>query len=351
MRSNLSLSMAAFLISAAILPASADEPDVSIVLGNRLPDEGGPAVADSPLKSPFGIDFDSQANMLIVELEGGRVHRLSAAGQFATIAGDGSKSYRGNGGPAAKATFNGMHNVAVTPNGDIYIADSWNHCIRKIDADSAIISTFAGTGEAGFGGDGGPADEATFDFIMCISLNTTNDAIYVADLKNRRIRMIDLKTNRVQTVAGNGEKGVPKDGADACKSPLVDPRAVAVDSQGVVYILERGGHALRTVTPDGEVRTVAGTGKRGFRDGPALEAQFGSPKHICVDDHDNVYIADDVNKAIRKYNPRERTVTTVVGRGHGKPALRLLHPHGVCIERGTLFVVDTGNHRILRVDL
>lgn len=329
----------------------AGEPEVSIVVGSLSQAEGGAANAVSPLKSPFGVDFDSQGNMLIAELEGGRVHRLSADRQFATIAGDGSKSYQGDGGPAAEATFNGMHNVAVTPNGDIYIADSWNHCIRKIDAESGIISTFAGTGEAGFSGDGGPADKAKFDFIMCISLTPANDAIYVADLKNRRIRKIDLKTNLVDTVAGNGEKGVPEDGADATKSPLVDPRAVAVDSHGVVYILERGGHALRAVTPDGKIQTVAGTGKNGYRDGSAMEAQFGSPKHVCVDDEDCVYIADDLNKAIRKFNPRTETVTTVVGRGHGKPCVELLHPHGVCFEDGALYVVDTGNDRIFRADL
>lgn len=186
---------------------------------------------------------------------------------------------------------------------------------------------------------------------MCISLNPANDALYVADLKNLRIRVIDLTTKLVHTIAGNGEKGVPEDGADARLSPLVDPRAVAVDSRGVVYILERAGHALRTVTPDGKILTVAGNGKNGYRDGPALEAQFASPKHLCVDDRQNVYIADDLNEAIRKYDPQTKTVTTVVGQGHGRPALKLLHPHGVCFERETLYVVDTGNDRILQVEL
>jgi DNA-binding beta-propeller fold protein YncE len=148
--------------------------------------------------------------MLIVELEGGRVHRLSAAGELAKIAGDGSKSYMGDGGPAVNATFNGMHNVAVTPAGDIYIADSWNHCIRKIDSGSGTIDTIAGTGEPGFSGDGGPATEARFDFIMCVSLNPTNDALYVADLKNRRIRVVDLQSGKVRTVAGTVKRAFPK---------------------------------------------------------------------------------------------------------------------------------------------
>ena len=111
------------------------------------------AGVDSPhrgkLTSPFGVDFDAAGNMYIVELGGGRVHTLDTRGRFTTIAGDGSKSFSGDGGPAQSATFNGMHNVAVTPAGDVYISDSWNHCIRRIDANTGIITTIAGTGEAG----------------------------------------------------------------------------------------------------------------------------------------------------------------------------------------------------------
>ena len=322
----------------------------SVVVGNLTPEEGGVANAKpSPLKSPFGLDFDAVGNMLIVELEGGRVHRRDAEGKFETIGGDGSRGYAGDGGVPAGATFNGMHNVAVTPPGDVFIADSWNHVIRKIDRRTGRITTFAGTGEAGFGGDGGAASEARFNYIMCISLNPSNDRIYVADLRNRRIRVVDLETELVSTVAGNGQKGVPENGDVAVDSPLVDPRAVAVDSKENVYILERGGQALRVVGPDGEIRTVVGkAGKAGYRDGPALAAQLKSPKHICIDSEDCVVIADDQNRLIRRYDPRTETVTTILG-GESVPRIRLSKPHGVCFDRGRLFVVDTGNDRILRV--
>ena len=345
------LTIAALLI--AWLPAGAMEPapEVTVVLGSLSPDEGGDAnAAKSPLKAPFGVDFDRAGNMIIVELTGSRVHRLAKDGGLATIAGDGSMAYGGDGGPAAMATFNGMHNLAITPSDDILIADSWNHCIRKIDAKSGLITTIAGTGEAGFSGDGGPAAKAKFDYVMCITLSPDAGRLHVADLKNRRIRVINMKTGIVDTVAGNGEKGVPADGAVARTSPLVDPRAVAADAEGTVYVLERGGHALRAVKPDGAIHTVAGTGQRGFRDGPALEAQLNSPKHICLDAAGNVYIADDANQAVRKYDPRSKTLTTVAGRGVGKPPVQLKNPHGVCIQNGTLYVVDMGNNRILRVD-
>lgn len=334
-----------------IRPLPDSDSQTSLVVGNRLPEEGGPENPQpSPLHSPFGIDFDSRGNMVIVELEGGRVHRLDTAGTLSQLAGDGSEGYTGDGGPASKAIFNGMHNVAITPKDDIYIADSWNHCIRKIDGKTGRIETFAGTGQAGYSGDGGPAREAAFDFLMCITLNSAGDQLYVADLKNLRIRAIDLNTGLIRLVAGNGQKGVPRDGDRATESPLVDPRAVTVDSQNNVYILERGGHALRRVSKDGLIETVAGTGVSGFVDGAALQSQLNSPKHVCVDLQDNVYIADDQNRAIRKFDPEKKTISTVLGRGLGTPWVQLKRPHGVCIEDGKLYVVDSGNNRILRVE-
>ena len=339
------------LLLAAVCAATAHAADeVEFVIGGLMAGEGGNwDPADSPLTSPFGVDFGPDGQMWIVELEGGRVHRLDADGKLHHAGGDGSKSYTGDGGPLARATFNGMHNCAVTPDGDLYIADSWNHCIRKVDAETGTISTVAGTGERGFSGDGGPATQATFDFVMCITLSPNNDLLHIADINNRRIRALDLKSGVVTTVAGNGERGVPADGTAAVESPLVDPRAVAQDSEGNVWILERSGHALRVVRPDGKIETVAGTGERGFADGPGRMAQFGAPKHLCIEDADNIYIADDANAAIRKFDPRTGEVTTILGQGHGDRRIRLKNPHGVTYERGWLYVVDMGNNRILRM--
>ncbi|MGD9856035.1 MAG: hypothetical protein AB7U20_13910 [Planctomycetaceae bacterium] len=352
MRNSFSSAVLGTIFAASAIASAQDrEPQVTVVVGNRLPSEGGEEDAPaSPLTSPFGVDFDSHGNMFIVELEGGRVHRLDANGGFRTIAGDGSVGYAGDGGPAARATFNAMHNVAVSNTDDVYIADSWNHCIRKIDAKTGRISTFAGTGEKGFGGDGGPADKATFDFVMCITFDPACEKLYIADINNRRIRVIDMQTYIVTTVAGNGEKGVPRDDAAAIDSPLIDPRAVTADADGNVYVLERGGHALRLVTPDGRIRTVAGTGQQGHRDGPALQAQFGAPKHLCLGENGVLYIADDQNHAVRKYDPHSNTVTTILGHAPGDRSTCLKNPHGVTWEAGTLYVVDMGHNRILRVE-
>jgi sugar lactone lactonase YvrE len=333
------------MLSTAAALTAADR-DVSLVYGSWNPGEGGAVVTrPNPLKQPFGVDFDAKGNMFIAELGGGRVLRLSTDNILTTIAGDGSKSYKGDGGPAKAGTFNGMHNVAVTPKGEVFVSDSWNFCVRKINT-KGIISTVVGTGKRGYGGDGGPLRKAAFTYTMCITMNANHDKVYIADIQNRRIRMADLKANKVTTIAGNGKRAVPNDGVKATDAPLVDPRAVAPDSKGNVYVLERGGHALRVVRPNGKIFTVAGTGKKGRRDGPSKQATLGAPKHICVDDADNVYIADEANDLIRKFNPRTGKVSTVLG--HGK--VKLDYPHGVTWEKGKLYVVDTGNNRILRIE-
>lgn len=333
-----------------LIPASGFAGEAEVVVGGLLKAEGGEFdLKNSSLTSPFGVDFGPAGEMWIVELEGGRVHRLEPSGQLIHAGGDGTVGYSGDGQLLRLATFNGMHNCAVTPNGDLYIADSWNHCVRKVDHQSGVISTIAGTGKKGSDGDGGPATSATFDFVMCITLSPAGDRLHIADLNNRRIRVVDLRTGMVSTVAGNGLKGVPSDGAKAVESPLVDPRAVAEDSEGNLWILERGGHALRVVRPDGTIQSVAGNGKAGYRDDRGVMAQFGSPKHLCLDDRGKLYIADDQNAAIRRFDPQTGEVTSVLGRGHGDPRIQLRNPHGVTWENGWLYVVDMGHNRILRI--
>jgi len=278
---------ALFALGQAAMAKQPNESKVTLIDGSWNPGEGGSVTTQPhPLNRPFGVDFDSKGRMWIVELEGGRVHR-SANGVRKQVGGDGSKSYRGDGGSLGQATFNGMHNLAIAPDDSVYIADSWNHCIRRIDA-KGHITTYAGSGKAGFSGDDGTAAKAQFNYIMCITLNPSGEKLHVADLKNRRIREIDLKSDKVLTIAGNGQRGIPKDGAKATEAPLVDPRAVCSDTAGNVYVLERGGHALRVVRPDGRIYTVAGNGEKGNSDGIGSAARFNGPKHICADPSGNI---------------------------------------------------------------
>jgi DNA-binding beta-propeller fold protein YncE len=254
-----------------------------------------------------------------------------------------------------------MHSLAVAPDGAIYLADTWNNRVRKIDAKTSTIHTIAGTGEKGFSGDGGPATMARFGGIYCVALDSPGRRLYLADLDNRRVRMIDLQTHRVTTVAGNGQKGVPPDGAEAVQAPLVDPRAVAVDAKSNLYILERGGHALRVVDAQGHIRTVVGTGKLGATGdgGDARKATLNGPKHLCIDPDGNVIIADTENHLIRKYLPAEGKIARVAGTGTkgaagvGGPPERveLNQPHGVHVDAaGVLYIADSSNHRILKIE-
>lgn len=348
------------LLLACLFASQASAAKIVLVAGGGTGGDGSPAT-QAKLDSPFGVEFDRDGNLIFVELTGHRVRRIDKRGIVTTLAGTGEKGLGGDGGPAATATFNGMHNLAISPDGGVFLADTWNNCVRRIDPQSGKITTVAGTGQKGFSGDGGPATKAEFGGIYCASLNPDATKLYLADLDNRRIRVVDLKTGIVTTVAGNGQKGAPADGSVATDSPLVDPRAVAVDKAGHVYVLERGGHALRVVSPDGAIRTVVGTGKAGLSGdgGDARQATLNGPKHLCVDHDGTVLIADTENHVVRRYNSATGRIDRVAGIGKrgtagvgGDPLqIEMNQPHGVFVHSdGTLYITDSSNHRILRIE-
>jgi sugar lactone lactonase YvrE len=330
-----------------------------LIAGNGKHEQNVPAT-EAKLNQPFGIGFDKAGNFYLVELAGQRVLKVDRKGVLTILAGNGKKGNAGDDGPARMATFNGMHSLAV---GDdiLYLTDTWNNRVRKIDLKTGSIAAFAGTGKKGYEGDGGPAARAHFGGIYCAALNPSGDRLYLADLDNRAIRAVDLKTGIVERVAGNGRKGVPRDGEDARTAPLIDPRAVAVDRKGNVYILERGGHALRVVDVTGKIRTVAGTGKSGNKGdgGDARKATLNSPKHLCIDRDDSVLIADSSNHVVRRYTPGDGKIVRVAGTGKkgqsgkgGAPLeVSLNEPHGVYVRAdGTLYIVDSMNHRVFRME-
>jgi hypothetical protein len=292
-------------------------------------------------------------------MKGQRVRAIDKAGAVRTLAGNGEKGAAGDGGPLAQATFNGMHHLTAGPDGALYIADTWNNRIRKIDAGLETIEAFAGAGTKGYSGDGGPAAKAEFGGVYCLALTPAADKMYVADLDNRRIRRIDMKSGVVDTVAGNGERGVPKEDAEARQAPLVDPRAVAADGKGNFYILERSGNALRVVNAAGRIRTLIGPGVTSCKDeqGKTPLALKG-PKHLCIDADGNVLIADTENHLIRKFLPGENKLVRVAGTGKpgakgldGSPLdAELNQPHGVFARPGgAIYLSDSTNNRVLKI--
>lgn len=344
-----------------LLTASARADRLVRVAGGGERDDHAPG-PETKLTAPFGVDFDRAGNLYLVEMQGGeRVRKMGADGVLHILAGTGEGGFAGDGGPARTAQFHGMHSLAALPNGDLFLADTWNNRVRRLDAATGLVTTLAGTGAKGFHGDGGPARDARFGGIYCVALDSARETLFLADLDNRRIRAVDLRNGRVRTVAGNGEKGIPRNGATATAAPLVDPRAVAVDRDGNLYVLEREGHALRVVGGDGLIRTVAGTGSKGNTgdDGPGTEATLSGPKHLSVDRDGSVLIADTDNHVVRRYTPRDGRIRRVAGCGRKGaagvpgPALEaeLDQPHGVAVgPGGRLYIVDSGNHRVLRLE-
>jgi hypothetical protein len=314
------------------------------------------------LAVPFGVAFDAAGNLYAPEFTKNCIWQLDPNGKTRVVVGTGKAGYAGDGGPALQAQINWEHNCIIAGE-TMYIADTGNFCVRKVDLKTGLISTVAGTGKKGNSGDGGPATQAACGGIYCVAIDAEQKHLYLCDLDNKRIRVVDLSTGIIATLAGNGKRGVPADGSAANESPLVDPRAVAVDSKRNVYILERGGNALRVVDAGGKIRTVAGTGKSGPPQAgavDALHATFGDPKHLCCDGDDNVIIADTASHVIRKYSPATGKVETIVGSKLGSApitpgtaplSVTLSQPHGVYVDaKGVLWIADSYNNRILRVD-
>ena len=311
----------------------------------RLVEKLGPKTG---INSPFGVAFDNKGNAYIAEYEGGRILKLDKKGKLQTFSGNGKKGYAGDGHTADKGMYSSMHNLAWASNNLLYISDTHNNLVRKINGNNNRLSTLAGTpNQKGFSGDNGPAEKAKLDTPISISLTPNEKTLLIADIRNRRIRAVDLNSGIIRTIAGNGKKGKPIDGKLTLEQPLMDPRAAVMDDKGNLFVLERNGHALRVIHPDGKIYTLAGTGKRGQRDGPALQASFNGPKHLCVDRQGRIIIADDNNHLIRLYDPKTKSVSTILG-GKAKPQTTLNRPHGVSIAPdGSLWVCDSWNNRVL----
>jgi sugar lactone lactonase YvrE len=307
--------------------------------------------AQRAMKEPFGVAFDREGNGYVVEHKGEVILRIDGKGMVSLFAGTGEVGNSGDGGRATQALMFDPHGIAITRDGAwMYVADTRNHTVRRIDRRNGIITTIAGTGQEGFSGDGGPATQAMFKGTFGIALAPDDRALYIADLGNKRVRKLDLRSGIVSTVAGNGQAGVPAEGALAKDSPLMDPRAVAVDSRHRVYVLERNGNALRVVESDGRIHTVIAPGM--------VTPDLKGPKHLCVDPQDRVVIADAENHLIRRYDPKSGATITIAGTGakgdtiDAKDPLRteLNRPHGVFVTgSGDLYIADSYNHRILRV--
>ncbi len=324
--------------------------------------DGGPAVK-ARLNQPFHCDLDGKGALFIADALNHCIRRVDLKkGTITTVAGSGKAGYTGDGGPATRATLNEPYAVVVGPEGELYIVDRKNACVRKVEARTGIITTVAGTGKKGYSGDGGPGNRA--------GLVEPNDCcldgrggLLIADVSDWRIRRLDLKTGILTTFAGTGRaRGRPArkdlgDGGPATRAVLYGARAVCVDGKRNTFVCEREGNAIRKIDDRGVISTLAGTGEAGYVDGPCARARFRGPKGVRCDRAGNVFVVDTENQSIRKIDVKKGLVATVAGgrrgsRGDGGDALKaaLDRPHGCVLDAaGVLYIADSENHRVRRV--
>jgi sugar lactone lactonase YvrE len=323
-----------------------------------LTGDGGAAIA-AQLGEPIGVAVDAQGNVYIADSANNRIRRIDATGTITTVAGSGCTQpcvpgFSGDGGPATSATLAGPAGVTIDNAGDLYIADTFNQRVRKVDV-TGTITTVAGSMNAGFAGDGAAAISAELDEPYAVAIDAAGD-IYIADSMNNRIRAVDAVTGAIATVAGNG-LDTAGGGAATC-TPLDFPQGVKVDARSDLYIVDNGH--VWIVDATGVITPFAGNGVTGYSGdaGPATAAELSDPEDVAIDGQGNVYIADSANNRIRRVDPNG-VITTVAGTGSqgfdgdGGDAIAadLDFPYGLAFDaQGDLYFADRGNNRIRRVD-
>lgn len=343
---------------AVLLPAlvCAQTYNISLTAGTAstagfIGDSGQAASAE--LNSPSGVWVDSNHNLYIVDKDNYRIRKVSSSGVISTVAGSSTAAvYAGDGGPATGASLNLPNGIAFDSAGNMYIADTGNNVVRKVNT-SGIISTVAGNNYSAYSGDGGPATSASLSNPTGVAFDGAGN-LYIADSNNSCIRIVTPDQN-INTFAGQCSYALfVGDGGPATQAKLNKPYSVAVDAHGNVYICDTENERLRVVTPDGIINTIAGNGTQGYAgdNGPALHAEFSSPSAIALDASGNIYIADKSNSRIRKILPSGIVITIAgngsfgySGNGGAATSAGLYFPLGVGVDpsSGAVYIADSQN--------
>lgn len=318
---------------------------------------GSSKATETEISLVDGITMDKKGNVFIAMREHNIISRIDTKGVMTRYAGSGESGFSGDGGPAIKANFKTPAGLTFDPEGNLYIADRENHRVRKLDT-SGNISTFAGIGKAGFSGDGGPAVRAKLNLPSGLAVDKKGN-LYISDRSNDRIRVVDKK-GVIRTYAGSGIAGFQGDAGPALKAQLDKPFGIALDEAENLYIADRNNNRVRKVSPEGIITTVAGDGGFFFMgdNGPAYRASVAAPTGVAVDKKGNLYIADRNNNRIRLVD-KLGMIRTVAGTGqqdyNGESETaretNLYLPFGLTVDSNdNLLVIDRSHYRIRRID-
>jgi len=305
---------------------------------------------------PRNLSFDRNGNLYIAEQKAHRIRKIDTSGKITTVAGNGTSGYSGDGGAAISAQINNPRGVLVDDAGNIYISDISNSRIRKVDT-NGIITTFAGTGESGYSGDGGAATSAKIASPYQLTIDK-NENIYFADYSNNVVRKIDTN-GIITTFAGTGESGYSGDGGAATSAKLEWPLGVALDSEGNLYIADYTNNRIRKVDTSGNITTVAGTGTSGYSGdgGLATSATLDDPAGLAIDQSGNIYFCDTNNDVVRKIW-KSGIITTIAGtgiRGYSAPSTgtstTFYAPYGIVLDSlNNVYIADSWNYLIRKLD-
>src|SRR5436190_8618015 len=301
--------------------------------------DGGPAI-NAQLNDPSGIARGPDGALYMCDTGNHRIRKVTADGNIHTVAGSGQPGWSGDGGPATSAKLNEPYEVRFDSSGNIFWVERSSHSVRKCEAKTGLISTIAGTGAPGFSGDGGPAAGGALNGPHSIGFDKAGD-LYICDVKNHRIRKVEMRTGKISTFAGTGEKKTFIEGASFRTTALHGPRALDFDRAGNLWLALREGNVVcELALREGTIQRKAGTGQKGFEGngGPALTATLSGPKGVAVAPSGKVYLADTENHSIRMIDPAAGTMyliagTGVRGDGHDSDPLKcqLMRPHGVFV--------------------
>jgi DNA-binding beta-propeller fold protein YncE len=302
--------------------------------------DGGLATA-ALLNNPFDLAFDPDGNLIFSDTYNHRICKIDARTQvITTVAGTGEQGFGGDGGPAIDAKLDQPYGVVVDRDGTVFFADRLNRRVRKVDR-LGIITTLAGDGSGKYSGDGGPA--AVAGLAEPNGLALADGHMYITDVADHRVRVVDLRSETIATFAGTGEAGDSGDGGPAAKAGIFGARAVAFAPDGSLYVMERQGSCIRRIQ-NGIISTVAGTGERGYSGdgGDARKAVFNAPKEMAVAPNGDIFVVDTENHAIRLIDAASWIVRTI--------ADGLARPHGAVVAAGgSVYIGDSENHRVCKL--